>query len=354
MNKVTVESVDKIVKYWLILGVVLVLGQVVIGGVTRLTGSGLSITKWDIVTGTLPPLSEQEWVDEWDLYKTTPQYAKINQGMELQAFKFIYFWEYFHRLWARSMGFIFLFPFIYFKWKKKIPSWLNFRLIVVVLMAMVVASFGWIMVKSGLVDRPWVNAYKLTLHLSLAAVLFFYLLWTVFLTFDTQVPRLSSASLRSFQNWFFCIASVQFILGGLMSGMKAGLLFPTWPDMNGVLVPDVIFQWDQWTVNNLTLYDQNLFTPALVQLFHRSIAYGIVVLVLIYFFKYRNIDTSKFYKNSHFLLLGMVFIQVLLGILTLISCKGSIPVGLGVLHQGCGLLLLSAILFHRFLTRRMA
>ena len=157
----------KAVKVWLIIGLVMIFFQVVIGGVTRLTGSGLSITKWEIVTGTLPPLSDSQWLEEFELYKATPQYQKINEGMSLSDFKFIYFWEYFHRLWARSMGFVFLFPFLFFWWKGWIDKPLMQRLGITVLLAAIVASFGWIMVASGLIDRPWVIAYKLTSRLSI-------------------------------------------------------------------------------------------------------------------------------------------------------------------------------------------
>jgi len=155
------------VKIWLFIGLVMIFVQVLLGGITRLTGSGLSITKWEIVTGILPPMSQEAWQAEFDLYKATPQYQKINEGMSLSEFKFIYFWEYIHRLWARMMGFVFIIPFVVFLFKGHLDKALIKRLGGVVLMAAIVASFGWIMVASGLEDRPWVNAYKLSLHLGL-------------------------------------------------------------------------------------------------------------------------------------------------------------------------------------------
>ena len=168
------------VKIWLCIGLFMVFMQIIIGGITRLTGSGLSITKWEIVTGTFPPLTEEAWHVEFDLYKETPQYQKINRNMNLSKFKFIYFWEYFHRVWARSMGFIFLFPFLYF-WKKGyLDHTLKKRLGITVGIAAIVAVFGWIMVASGLVNRPWVNAYKLTWHLSLALILYGYLFYVIY------------------------------------------------------------------------------------------------------------------------------------------------------------------------------
>lgn len=165
-------------KYWLFTGLIFLFFQVVIGGITRLTGSGLSITKWDIVTGTFPPMSEETWIEEFELYKKTPQYHKINAGMSISAFKWIYFWEYLHRLWARTMGFVFLIPFLIFYRKKLISNHLLRRLGVVILLAMLAATFGWIMVASGLVNRPWVNAYKLSFHLCIALSVYTALLWT--------------------------------------------------------------------------------------------------------------------------------------------------------------------------------
>ena len=158
------------VKVWLLVGIIMIFFQVVIGGVTRLTGSGLSITKWEIILGTFPPVNAQQWMEAFDLYKATPQYQQINEGMNLKEFKFIYFWEYFHRLWARLMGFVFLIPFLLFYFRGFFDKWLTKRLVIVFLLAALVASFGWIMVASGLIHRPWVNAYKLTMHLSLALV----------------------------------------------------------------------------------------------------------------------------------------------------------------------------------------
>ncbi|MBP7821288.1 MAG: COX15/CtaA family protein [Saprospiraceae bacterium] len=347
----SINSVKTPVRIWLIIGVVMIIGQVILGGITRLTGSGLSITKWDIVTGTLPPLTEEAWLVQYDLYKQTPQYHKINNGMSLSDFKFIFFWEYFHRLWARSMGFVFLFPYLYFRWKKNIPTWLNRRLYVVILLALIVASIGWIMVMSGLVDRPWVNAYKLTLHLTLAAILYLYLLWTTFMSFENEVPKLDNASMKKWQNIIFGLTFLQFMLGGLMSGMKAGLIYPSWPDMNGSYFPALLFDMKEWALVNFTNYDSNIFAPTLIQFLHRGNAYLLFVLIFVYFFKFKSLSRNNIFQNSLFLLLIVLVIQVIIGILTVISCKGTIPVGLGVLHQLCGLLLLSVVLFQRFFTR---
>ena len=169
---------SKKVVLWLFIGLVMVFIQVIVGGITRLTESGLSITKWEVISGTLPPLSENDWVQQFDLYKSTPQYKEINEGMDLDDFKFIYFWEYIHRFWARIMGLVFIVPFLYFLFKGYIDRVLLKNLSVVILFALLAATFGWIMVASGLVERPWVNAYKLSIHLMIAFSVYISLLWT--------------------------------------------------------------------------------------------------------------------------------------------------------------------------------
>ena len=164
-------EISRWVKIWIVTGVLMIFMQIVIGGVTRLTGSGLSITRWEIVIGAVPPLGEAAWQEAFDLYKETPQYHRINKGMNLDEFKFIYFWEYFHRLWARLMFFVFIIPFGFFLLRgmlsKKLARWL----LLVVLLAGLEGFFGWIMVKSGLRERPWVNAYNLTLHLCMGFII---------------------------------------------------------------------------------------------------------------------------------------------------------------------------------------
>lgn len=340
------------VKIWLVAGLVMIFVQIVVGGITRLTGSGLSITRWEIVTGTLPPLNEAQWEEAFDLYKTTPQYEKINQGMSISEFKFIYFWEYFHRLWARLMGFVFIIPFAVFYFRGMFDKPLLRRLGIVFLLAAVVASFGWIMVASGLVDRPWVNAYKLTMHLSLALILFSYLLWT---TLGVVQPNPKVIHNKMLKNWgmaILVIVAVQIILGGVMSGMKASLFYPTWPDMNGKLIPAILFDPSQWTVENFVDYDSNPLMPALVQVLHRFTAYVLIIISLWYFFTGIQKIKSRPFKLGLFLLITMLIIQATLGILTLVNSIGIIPVGLGVMHQAGAVLLLTIVIFLNYQLRR--
>ncbi|HRD06098.1 MAG: COX15/CtaA family protein [Saprospiraceae bacterium] len=339
------------IRYWLFTGLIFLFFQVVIGGITRLTGSGLSITKWDIVTGTIPPLSDTAWVHEFELYKQTPQYHKINKGMTIEAFKWIYFWEYLHRLWARTMGFVFLIPFIIFYAKRWISPHLLRRLGVVVALAMLAATFGWIMVASGLVDRPWVNAYKLSFHLCIAFSVYTALLWT-YLEYrnDAVVAMMGIADKLSFA--VLVVLWVQLFLGGIMSGMKAGLFYPTWPDMNGAFIPHIVFHNNIFSVEEWVHYDRTGLAPAVVQVLHRFTAYMLFLLGLALFYKRVFRAGSYAVGLAAKWFFGMLIIQVLLGIITVIMCKGQIPVLWGVLHQAGAVILLTVTLVLRFQIKR--
>lgn len=347
------QGTKNIVKWWLFAGIVLIFFQIMIGGITRLTGSGLSITKWDIVTGSIPPLTGEDWDREFDLYKETPQYEKINQGLSLSEFKFIYFWEYFHRVWARMMGFVFIIPLAFFLVKGYINKPLLKRLGIIFLLAGLVATFGWIMVASGLVDRPWVNAYKLSIHLGLALITFSYLLWTYLLVRGPKtIPAYADVSRVT--KIFFALIVFQLFTGALVSGMRAAMVYPSWPDMNGVFIPAILYDKSMWSIDSFLMYDKSSFMPALTQLIHRTTAYLILVLGLYYF--YRLLKSGKHFtsmKFNSFLLLLLLITQVSLGILTLINAKGQIPVFYGVAHQSVGILLLSLTVYFLFKNKQV-
>ena len=327
----------------------MLIGQVILGGITRLTGSGLSITSWDIITGVIPPMNKQEWLELFELYKQTPQYFKINADFSLKDFKFIYFWEYFHRLWVRALGIIFLIPFIIFIIRKQIDLFLIKRLMLVVLLTSLTASAGWIMVMSGLVDRPWVNAYKLTLHFLLAI-----------LTIAAMVKCIADVYLMEnkpkkghtrFVMILLIFTAVQLIFAGLMAGMRAGLYYATWPSMNGAFIPDVLRNMDNWTLHNLTNYDRFAFAPALVQFVHRILAYVILLLTVYFYHKKRNhVHTGaiKWLTVSYLL----VVFQVFLGIMTLLKVKIGIPLVYGTLHQLVGVLYVISLLFLYYSLRK--
>lgn len=333
---------SKIIRAWLLIGLIMLIGQVILGGITRLTGSGLSITKWDVITGVVPPLNETEWVQEFELYKETPQFHKINSTFTIQEFKFIYFWEYFHRFWVRALGFIFLIPFLIFVFTKKIDSYLIKRLGLVVLLTILTASAGWIMVKSGLVDRPWVNAYKLTIHFIFAVLVIAAMVKTLADVYAFK--SLKKVKSKKIVLWVLILTFFQLIIAGIISGMRAGLYYPTWPSMNGEFIPSVLLDGQHWNWGNMINYDSYLFAPALIQFTHRMLAYILVICVFFMFFKLHK-KVEKASKKWLNLTVVLVLVQVTLGILTVMNVKGKIPLFYGVSHQLVGLLFFMSLLF---------
>ncbi|MBK8502319.1 MAG: COX15/CtaA family protein [Saprospiraceae bacterium] len=327
---------------WMVTGLVMVFMQIIIGGVTRLTGSGLSITKWEIVTGSIPPISRHAWKEAFDAYKGTPQYKKINSGMSLNEFKFIYFWEYLHRFWARLMGLVFIGPYMYFAKKNWISGKIKGMLFRVVALAAIVGLFGWIMVASGLIDRPWVNAYKLSIHLCLALMVYGYLLWTYL---NAAFPAMKVLSrMRGSVGFFLTLLIVQVFLGGMMSGMRAALIYHSWPDIGGEMVPRLLMDTSAWSVGNFVDYDKSLFLVTLVQFSHRVVAYVLIMsglYIVFCIFRHAKNRQERWISRVFIMLL---IIQVALGITVLLKSMGTIPVLYGVLHQGGAVLLLTAVI----------
>ncbi|MGB3196927.1 MAG: COX15/CtaA family protein [Saprospiraceae bacterium] len=330
------------VRIWLLVGVVMIIIQMVLGAITRLTGSGLSITRWDIVMGSLYPMSDASWDHYFSLYKETPQYQKINQGMSIDEFKFIFFWEFFHRLWARIMGFVFLFPFIYFLGKKYLNRKLVVNLLWVIIMAIIVASLGWIMVASGLVDRPWVNAYKLSFHLSVAMILLLLLIKTYidYISIDVFIEKRILLFRRNMLWIIFVLSFFQFFLGGIMSGMKAALVAPTWPLINESLVPIYSINIFKMATYLSGTYEESSIAPLIIQFWHRTIAYCIFGLVL--FFVIISYIRNLISKKESLFFLVLVSIQIVLGIFTLLYSVGKIPLLFGAMHQFVAILFVSS------------
>lgn len=339
---------SKWIKYWLVLGCVLLFFQIIIGGITRITGSGLSITKWEIVTGTFPPTSNKAWNKEFDLYKETPQYQKINKGMSLSDFKFIYFWEYFHRFWARIMGFVFLFPFLFFLYKKMLDPPMIKLLLAVFFSAMLAGIFGWIMVASGLKDRPWVNAYKLALHLSIALLTLAWLLWATYRAF-LHGKLIQVKSVSRFTRVLFLLLCIQIFLGAILSGTRAALIYPNWPTIGNEMLPSILLSWSDWSIDNFINYDKSLFFPALIHLLHRTMGYIVFSIGIYWMVKAVKSTEQRNAQLSAWLFGFLLICQVLLGIITLLLSKGSIPVLFGVLHQAVAIFLFAVLLFNLYL-----
>jgi len=340
------SKVARVVQIWLIVGLVMIFFQVVIGGVTRLSDSGLSITEWSVIQGTLPPMNKSEWIEAFDLYKVhaKKQYESLHGDMTLGEFKVIFFWEYFHRLWARLMGFVFIIPFIIFNMRGMMPRWLNIRLGIVILLAAAVAIFGWIMVKSGLNadNRTWVSAYKLITHLGLAAALFCYLFWTWLKSSQICLDNGHSKLYRL--GWGVAVLlMLQILLGGLMAGMRAGLIHAYWPFfVNGNSLITALYT--SGIENEIFDYEASVKVKAVVQVLHRAMAYILSGVVIWFALKIKKLENVKLMFSSSVLIL-LLITQFILGILTIINAIGSIPISYGALHQCVALLLFATLLY---------
>lgn len=337
-------------KLWLWIGLIMVFVQVLIGGITRLTDSGLSITDWEIVQGVIPPIGEAEWQEAFNEYKTeaAKQYETLHPDMTLSEFKGIYFWEYFHRMWARLMGFVFIIPFIYFLIKKEIDRKLLKKLLVVILCASLAGIFGWIMVKSGLNndDRTWVSAYKLVIHLVIAIATFAAIYWTIASVSNYEAIKIPTGERKKLKTMVYILLIVtagQIILGGLMAGMRAALIHPYWPAfMHGSSFMHALGDIESFTRDDLLNYEPSIFIKAWVQAFHRTFAYLILLMTgIIYLYTRRKYWVTRLRVPIRVLLL-LVFTQIILGITTIINSIGSIPVVWGVLHQITAIILVAA------------
>ena len=336
----------KIIGAWLIAGCCMVFLQVIIGGVTRLTGSGLSITKWDIVMGAIPPLSETKWQEEFGKYKETPQYRQINQDMTLSEFKFIYFWEFFHRFNARLLGIVFLTGLFYFMYKKWIDRDLFIKLSMLFVLGALIGTLGWIMVASGLINKPYVSPLKLSIHLFFALIILSYLVWlTLYVIRGGKKVQIYAPKQKKIALVVLLLLFVQLFLGGILSGMKAGLAYPTWPTMNGEWIPSaLLIQPVRW--EGILYYDASAFWEAsLIQLAHRCTAYLLVIAIIYFFFQLRNISRDRIFNTGVLLFPIVVLLQATLGIITVLHCIGHVPVLWGVLHQAGAMFLLANTTF---------
>ncbi|USG60058.1 COX15/CtaA family protein [Sneathiella marina] len=336
----------KLIVSWLILVAILVFVMIVLGGVTRLTNSGLSMTDWKPVTGWLPPLSDQAWTAEFERYKAFPEYQQVNKGMSLSEFKGIYAFEFAHRVLGRIIGLAFFIPFVLFLVFGRIRGKLVPRLAILLILGGLQGGMGWFMVKSGLVDDPDVSHYRLTAHLALASLIYSVILWTVF---DLLRPEKSRASRddRSVRFWsmtLLILISLQILIGGFVAGLNAGFVFNDWPLMAGQFVPEEFLYMQPWYVNFLE-------NPAAIQFSHRMVAYVIAVISVLLYLISRDQNIALSVRSSISYLLIVVFLQIFIGILTLLYV---VPVSLGALHQAGGIIVLTFSLFvvHELYGRR--
>jgi cytochrome c oxidase assembly protein subunit 15 len=331
------EQTKKQLVIWLLSGCFFIFSMVVVGGITRLTGSGLSITEWKVVTGTIPPLNQQQWQEAFDKYKLTPQFQKLNYNFSLSDFKNIFFWEYLHRLIGRLIGVVFLIPFVYFLWTKKLTDeWIKKSLLLFVLGGLQ-GFIGWYMVQSGLIERTSVSHYRLAIHLIIAFITFGAALWLVLqLMVGNMLNHHGRSSLLP--NWILVFVMLQIIYGAFVAGLHAGKIANTFPTMDGEWIPSGIFAMSPIWLN----FFENVLT---VQFIHRFLAFIIVICVTILWIQSRKNIFSVQQKRAASFCLFAVTIQFLLGIFTLLY---KVSITLAMLHQIGGFFLFSSIIVAMF------
>ena len=329
------DGAPRAVAVWLFACCALVLAMVVVGGITRLTHSGLSITEWQPIVGTLPPLSAADWTDAFARYQATPEYQQVNAGMSLAAFKSIFWWEYAHRLLGRAIGVVFAIPLLWFIARRKLPTGLAPALFGIFMLGAAQGALGWYMVLSGLVDDPHVSQLRLAAHLGLALLIFAAMLWlglSLWFGRSSGAPRTSA--LRRFAFVIVALVFVQALAGALVAGLRAGFAYNTFPLMSGRVVPPEAWAIDPWY--------RNLFeNVAAVQFDHRAIALLLALLTPVFWWRAQAADERPRIRLAAHLLLAALAVQLALGIATLLLV---VPIPLAAAHQAGAVLLFAAAL----------
>ena len=330
---VNMDPFKRFVEIWLYSMFILVFLIVAVGGLTRLTDSGLSITEWELFKGILPPLTDSKWLFYFDEYKKIPEYVEINYNMTLSEFKVIYYWEYGHRILARLIGLFSIIPMIYlfFKFKKERKN--IFKYSVIFILICVQGFVGWFMVSSGLIENTDVSHFRLALHLSLALTILSIIFWFIMETI--KISPFKKKFNNSFLNFFFILIILQIVLGAFLAGMDGGLIYNSWPDMNGNFLPN--------DINNIDLFlYSSLDNPSVVQFYHRFTAYLLFISLL--FLNYYTYRTKIDFKPVLILNIA-IFVQIVLGIVTLIT---GVKITYASLHQLGSVFVLTSFLYIKY------
>jgi heme a synthase len=335
----------KILANWIFFGIIMLIIQVLLGGITRLTGSGLSITEWKPIMGALPPMNENDWNAAFSKYQKIAQYKYINNHFELSDFKFIYFWEWFHRNWGRLIGFAFAIPFVYYWRKRYIEPWMVNPLIILFLLGILQAVIGWIMVQSGLnQENIYVNHIRLAAHFIAAMVLICYALVFGMMLKVRPEQKIHNSRIRNFTLAVIIVLTIQLIYGAFMAGLKAATAAPTWPDMSGVFMPEMAQL--HWTNNSVA-----------VQFIHRTIAYVLLIGIFFWWLSAKKIMNSSLFNKLRNWTLILTVLQVTLGILSVLNALKIMPGHFGTFewlalaHQLVGMLLLLVLTAAFYLIR---
>jgi heme a synthase len=347
------EKSNKIIANWVFIGVAMLIIQVLIGGITRLSGSGLSITEWKPIMGALPPTTQAAWEQAFLQYQKIAQFKYINNHFILSDFKLIFFWEWFHRLWARFIAVVFLVPFVYFIIKKHIKPWMINPLIILFVLGALQGLIGWIMVKSGLNDENvYVSHIKLAVHFVSAMVLISYaLIFALSLKF-TQNDFIINPSFKKFTIALISVLTLQLFYGAFMAGLKSASAAPTWPTINGMIVPDAMLN-NGWVAGLF-------FNPITIHFIHRTLAYIVLAIIVFWWIRAKQQTSSTIFTKTKNYPLILVLLQVLLGIVAVLTSPQIVLGSFGVfewialLHQLVGMLLLLSIVANLYLIKRRA
>jgi cytochrome c oxidase assembly protein subunit 15 len=336
---------DRQIGLWLLVCCTMICAMVILGGVTRLTGSGLSMVEWDPIFGVVPPLNQPEWQEVFELYQQSPEFQKINRDLDLDGFKNIYWFEFSHRILGRMIGIVFLVPFLVFLAAGRIKKSLTPKLLMMFILGGLQGLLGWYMVKSGLVDDPHVSQYRLTAHLGLAICIYAYMFWVMLGLLLKPVTGTGSRSTRPGTRFaaavLVCLVFITVLSGGFVAGLKAGFAYNTFPLMDGHWIPEVIFMQEPLWRN----FFENIAT---VQFSHRLLALLVFTGILLFWIFTRGKNLPGQARTGIHCLLAAAILQVALGISTLLL---HVPVALAATHQGGAMLLLTVILFvnHRLI-----
>ena len=332
INFMLTENKNNYILKWLMLITLLVAIMIIVGGLTRLTDSGLSITKWDLFTGIIPPVTIDKWNEAFLLYKKIPEFYLQKSSMTLNEFKVIYWWEYIHRLLGRIIGLFYILPLIYFSLKKKIERDTLFSLYTILILICIQGFIGWYMVSSGLIDRVDVSHYRLSLHLFLAFIILSLIFWNYL---KCKNINYSQDKIKNFLPIsFLLLIFLQIIIGAFVSGMDAGKIYNSWPLMGGSYYPnDNVIE----NLFNLSVFNE----PSLMQFVHRNLSYLIFFFYLLIFINVYKNKLSTFFKATNIIGL-LLFLQIVLGILTLLS---SAQMFIASLHQISSIFLVSSSIY---------
>lgn len=327
----------KAIIIWLLAGCFLIYAMVVIGGITRLTHSGLSMVEWNMIVGSLPPMSDADWLVPFEKYKQSPEYQLINNQFSLEEFKSIYWWEYIHRMLGRTIGVVFLVPFFYFLIKKKFDKSLLKKMYILLLLGAFQGILGWFMVKSGLQKEPNVSHYRLAAHLISAFTVFGFTFWYALnLLYPSKVEEQAfSAKLKRMSKLMFGIIVIQIIYGAFVAGLKAGLFYNTYPRMGTTFFPETIISFEPFWRNLLE-------NPAGVQFMHRVIALAVLLGVAFLWDSSRKLQLNTLQRKASNIMILVVVAQFILGVITILF---AVPITMGVLHQTGAFVLFAATLF---------